>query len=101
MAKPRLLPRHGATVLQLGLIASAIAALCLAPPATGRILLVPLSTGAARAMLPQAIARGARLVGDGPLPGSFVVSGDRAALAGPLATAGVALLAAPAAGCGR
>lgn len=71
-----------------------------APPAEGRLLLVPTSAAAARTMVALAIAHDARLIARGPLPASMIVYGRRAGLALPLLQAGVLILAAPAAGCG-
>jgi hypothetical protein len=86
--------------LQLALAAALPAALAFAPPAEGRMILVPLWPQAADRLVARSAAAGARLVGHGPLPRSLVVSGRRAALA-PAMAAGVLILAAPPAGCGR
>ena len=86
--------------LQFAGVIGGLGLMVLAPPADGLQLLVPLN-GAGRArMLPLAIERSAQLVGEGPLPGSFVVRGARAALFRPLLAAGVLTLAAPAGACG-
>ncbi|MDO6415650.1 hypothetical protein Q4F19_14765 [Sphingomonas sp. BIUV-7] len=94
-------PRASALLIQLLAIVSIVGVTAAAPPASGRMMLVPLSAEAAHGMVAMAIDRGASLVGSGPLPGSLVVDGDRAALLGALVRHGVALLAAPAAGCGQ
>lgn len=87
--------RFGLVALQVGLLMSGLLAFAFAPPARGAMLLVPLS-GAARAVLPGlAVAHGALLVGQGPLEGSLVVRGDRAALGGVLLREGILALAAP------
>lgn len=63
------------------------------------MLLLPLSSAAARDLPRLAVGAGALLVGRGPLPGSLVVTGRRSALLR-VGTAGFALvLAAPPAGC--
>ena len=90
-----------ALLVQLLAIAGLIGFVAAAPPVAGRMMLMPISVPASQQMLRVAIAHGASLVGPGPLPGSFVVEGDRAELLSALASRGVALLAAPAAGCGR
>ncbi|QJU60391.1 hypothetical protein HL653_01625 [Sphingomonas sp. AP4-R1] len=82
-------------------IVGAVGLMVAAPPANGRIMLVPLSADAAHGLVAMAIDRGATLVGPGPLPGSFVVDGRRADLVRGLVRHGIALLAAPAAGCGQ
>ena len=88
-------------ILHSLVVSAGFALILLAPPAEGFQLLVPLD-GAARArMLPLAIARGAALVGRGPLPGSFVVTGRHAAIGASLAAAGILTFAAPAAACGQ
>lgn len=94
-------PRAAAFLIQLLAIVGAMALMAAAPPAAGRMMLVPLSADAARGMVALAIERGARLVGPGPLPGSLVVDGRRADLLSGLVHHGVALVAAPVAGCGQ
>ena len=83
---------------QIGAVVLGLGVLALAPPAEGRMLLVPLA-GHSGGMIAAAARQGARLVATGPLPASIVVEGDRARLAAPMRAAGVLLLAAPAAGC--
>lgn len=70
------------------------------PPAHGRMLLVPLTQGAKRALAPVAVAQGARLVARGPFAGSLVVEGDRHHLAPALLRRGVIALSADMGGCG-
>lgn len=69
------------------------------PPPTGRLLLVPLRAQSAPALVAEAVDGGARLLGQGPLPGSQVVIGDRSAIARHLPWS-VLVAAAPPAGCG-
>lgn len=82
-------------------VAIGFSALAFAPPASGRMLLVPIGAGAADHVLPLALDHGALLMGAGPLPHSYVVRADRAAIAGAMMRAGVVTLAAPPAGCGE
>lgn len=85
--------------LQIALCLPGIALLGLAPPAEGRMLVVPADGDAGR-VLAWAVAGGALGVGPGPLPGSLTVSGRRDRLA-PLAWRHRALLlAASLPGCG-
>lgn len=94
-------PRRVALVVQLLAVCGTIAVLAAAPSASGRYLLVPISAAAGRGMAAVAIAHGAALVGQGPLPGSLVVDGDRAGLGGALFRRGVAVINAPVTDCGR
>jgi len=84
-------------VAQLLLGLAALLAVAFAPPAQGRMLLVPLNGE------PVAVATINRLRATpllaGPLPGSVVVEGDRMSLSA-LWSKGVLVLAAPEAVCG-
>jgi hypothetical protein len=71
------------------------------PPAHGRMLLIPYSTSAATGLVAVALSNGARLIEEGPFPGSLVVSGDRAALFPAMLRQGVLVTASPSAGCGN
>lgn len=71
-----------------------------APPASGSILLVPLH-GSGGAVLEDALARGARLEGPGPVAGSFVVRADRDRIAPAMLAGGVLMLAARPLLCGE
>lgn len=93
--------RASALLIQLLAIVGAVGTMAAAPPAHGRMMLVPLSAGAAHGMVAMAVDRGAALIGPGSLPGSLVIEGQRAALFQVLIQHGVALVAAPATGCGR
>lgn len=84
--------------LQLAVVLVA-AALLAGPPTRGAMLLVPVTATAERMLVPLAIDRRALLVGSGPMPGSMVVRGDRAALLRPMLRAGVLVFAAPRSGC--
>jgi hypothetical protein len=89
--------KRGLGAVQLGLGALALLAVAFAPPAQGRMLLVPL-TGAPVSVATVNSLRATPLLA-GPLPGSLVVEGDRGRLSA-LWSQGVLVLAAPAAICG-
>lgn len=91
--------RNGIVALQCAIVGIVLAAAALYPPASGRLLLVPLMPGSGHHMLARAVNAGASLVGPGPLPHSFVVLGKRDAIAASLK--GVIIVAAPPAGCGK
>ena len=85
----------------IGQLAIAVCALLLvafAPPAQGRMLLVPLDGQPISAGVIQ--GRNATLLKPGPLSGSWVVDGRRAEFAGLLSSNGIIVLAAPDALCG-
>jgi hypothetical protein len=84
---------------QIAVIASLLGLLALAPPRHGVLWLVDPS-GNAGPSIQIALSHGARLLGTGPLPGSIIVVGDRAALGRAVRAAGIVMLAAPFAGCG-
>ena len=69
------------------------------PPANGNLLLVPLLPD--RAVAAIAIRHGALIVARGRVPGSLVVRGRFAALAGPMFADGVLVIGAPALLCGE
>ncbi|OSZ63007.1 hypothetical protein CAP40_18270 [Sphingomonas sp. IBVSS2] len=91
---------HHALAAQLALAGLVVACAAFWPPSQGRMLLVPMLPGAADRMLAQAIDGGAQLLGDGPLPGSFVVTGTHFAIASALRGRAILILAAPPALCG-
>lgn len=74
-----------------------LAALALAPPPHGSMLLLPLRDGTPTARLAR--QGDALLVASGPY-GSLVVQGDRQALFWPLLRAGILTIAAPSRYCG-
>lgn len=78
----------------------ALATLAFYPPATGKMLLIPLTPGAAARVAPLALLGGAALIATGPLRGSLVVAGERRRLSAVLAASAVLILAAPPAVCG-
>jgi len=87
-------------VLQLGVALTGLIGLTFAPPAQGRMLLVPL-TASARAQLPiAAFGHHALLLGSGPFRGSLVVTGGPPSLVWTMLRLGVLPVAASPAGCG-
>ena len=90
------LGKTGPIVLQLALAVLALGVVAFAPPAHGRMLLVPLDgQPVSKAAIEAAAATPLR---SGPLPGSWVVDGDRELLSA-LWAKRVLVLAAPAALC--
>jgi hypothetical protein len=85
--------------IQLVLAALVLAALGVAPPRQGKMLLVPLHHEAGSSLVAAAVTSGARLVDSGPFPGSAIVWGSRDRLVVPLARRGILVLAGPRAGC--
>lgn len=94
-----MLGRH-ALGAQLALVVVALLCAAFWPPNQGRMLLVPVLPGTAGPMLAHAIDGGAQLLGSGPIPGSFVISGSHVAITSALAGEAVLVLAAPPALCG-
>lgn len=86
---------------QLLLIVLGLAALAFFPPAQGRMIIVPLRAEDGSGALNLALSAGARLVGPGPLRGSFVIEARRASISAALKGSRALLLAAPPAGCGQ
>lgn len=89
-----------AILAQAAAAMAAMLALALWPPVSGKLLLVPIAGGDANAMARIARSGGAALIGAGPLPGSLVVVGDRAAVVAHLPLFTALVMAAPAAACG-
>lgn len=95
------LPRPFSLIaLQIVLVLSGLVLLALWPPASGRMLLVPVTAAARHGLVTAAVGRGARLVARGPIPGSMIVSGQRGLLMGALVRHGILAMVAPAGGCG-
>jgi len=90
------LGKVGPIAAQMALAILALVLIAFAPPAYGRMLLVPLDGQPVSSMAIRDL-RATPLVA-GPLPGSWVVEGDRRLLSG-LWSKGVMVLAAPAAVC--
>lgn len=86
--------------IQLLAAGAALTAIAFAPPAEGQLLLVPLAGQGADVLTVWATNSDARIVGRGPLPGSLVVQGRAAALAGAALRNATLILAAPPAACG-
>ena len=83
---------------QLVLGVTALLLVAFAPPAQGRMLLVPLNGQPISAALIE--SRDATPLKPGPVRGSWVVDGQRAALAGLFLSQSIIVLAAPDAICG-
>jgi hypothetical protein len=83
---------------QASAVTVALSAMLLWPPASGRLLLVPIAAGSVP-VVQVAVAGGALLLEAGPLPGSQVVLGDRTAIAEAAGHWPMLILAAPPAGC--
>jgi len=88
------------TLVQIGAVVAAMVGLAFAPPARGRMLLIPLSPRAATALPAAVVDGGAKLLGTGPVPGSLVVMADRARLGAVSLADGVIILSAPPSLCG-
>jgi hypothetical protein len=86
--------------LQLAAAGAAFAAIALAPPAEGELLLVPLAGQSADSVTVWATRAGARIIGRGPLPGSLAVEARTSALAGAALRHATLITAAPPAACG-
>ncbi|HUD91977.1 hypothetical protein [Sphingobium sp.] len=78
-----------------------LVALYAVPPASGRMLLVPMTEQGRAGLASVAITHGALLVAAGPWAGSLLVEGERERLAAPLLHAGVLAISARAGGCGE
>lgn len=92
-------PKPLLLIAQTAVATVALFIMPMAPPADGRMLLLPLTPGAAIHLPRTVLDHGARLVGAGPLPGSLVIVGDRAALTAPLLGIGAVAIATGAGGC--
>lgn len=92
--------RNGLIAAQLATVAMSLVILTAAPPAEGRMLLVPVTDAAARRIVPLLIHHGGTIVAAGPIAGSLVVDGTRADLLGPAARAAILAVATPDRGCG-
>ncbi|MES2339904.1 MAG: hypothetical protein V4537_17565 [Pseudomonadota bacterium] len=89
-----------AVACQIVTVVSAIVGAALWPPEHGTMLLVPVS-GQIAGPVDAAMAGGASLVGNGPLPGSLVVLGDRRAIATAALDHGILIVSAPRTLCGE
>lgn len=85
---------------QLAAIVASLVGMALWPPQSGALLLVPLLHQDGSSVAVLARAGGAMLLGNGPVPNSLVVVGDRTRIAQRIPAGDVLILAAPAAGCG-
>lgn len=86
---------------QLALLAASALVVGWWPARGGALLLVPLAPASAPQAIRIALDAQASLIGPGPLPGSYVVRGDRDRLARAMLRAGILVLAGTAAGCGE
>ncbi|WP_267397408.1 MULTISPECIES: hypothetical protein [unclassified Sphingomonas] len=86
-------------IVQIAGVAAVLAGLAIIPPKQGNMLLLPLLPH--RLVAAAAIRHGATIVARGRLPGSLVVRGRFAALAGPMIGDGVLVIGAPALLCGE
>lgn len=71
------------------------------PADQGEMLLLPLGGQTTVQMIDFALAGSARIVAEGPTPGSLVVIGDRAPLGWALRDHGILVVDSRSAGCGR
>lgn len=83
---------------QLTLAIATILLVAFAPPAQGRMLLVPIDGEPIRAAMIE--SHHATPLKAGPLEGSWIVEGQRDALAGLFSSEGIIVLSAPEALCG-
>ncbi len=86
-------------VLQGMLVVMGAAGTVLAPPATGRMLLVSLDGSGRNGLARVATRAGAALVDAGPFHDSLIVSGDRSALLGAMGKGRMLVLRAARGGC--
>lgn len=93
-----MLVRNVADGAQVAIVLLALAAVQLAPPARGRMLLMPIA-GKQSDAVRAARAADALVLGRGPLPGSAIVEGARGPLLSAASRGGMVLLAAPRGGC--
>ncbi|MGN7161020.1 hypothetical protein [Sphingomonas sp. SAFR-052] len=87
-------------ILQSCAVATAFVLFSLWPPATGRMLLVSLDGSSRNDVARVALAGGAALLRAGSLPGSMVVSGNRADIAVQRRGRAILILAAAGITCG-
>lgn len=85
---------------QVALVLMGLAGLALSPPATGRMLLIPVTDRGRAHLLSHALMAGASLVARGPVADSYVVYGDRARIAPTPYADGVLALAGTGGLCG-
>jgi hypothetical protein len=86
---------------QAAIVIAALAAMSLAPPVRGRMMIVSLNGQSAGAIAAWASRGDLRIIGIGPVAGSLVVDADAAGLARRAFGHGGVVLAAPSAECGR
>lgn len=88
-------------VMQVSSAILGLLMLALWPPASGRMLLVPIDGSDANSVLTGALAGDARILGPGALPRSLVVIGNRAQITARFHPWSVLALAPTPSGCGE
>ncbi len=98
---PVLSPRGGVRLIALQIMVCALATtvILLAPPASGDILLLPLTSAGAERLPLLATVDGMRMIARGPVGGSLVVRGDGYRIAGRMIAGGILPIAARPSGC--
>ncbi|MET0137049.1 MAG: hypothetical protein ABW048_04575 [Sphingobium sp.] len=91
--------RRYAAIMQAMLVLVAVSGMVAAPPARGRMLLLPLDGASRDALARIAVNAGAALVDTGPFGRGLVVSGERSALMGAALRAHMLVLRATSGGC--
>lgn len=87
-------------IMQAVLVLTGAGGMIAAPPATGRMLLVPLNGGDRDGLARIATHVGAALVDAGPFDDSLIVSGERSALLGAMVQGRMLVLRVAPGGCG-
>ncbi|CAN5477491.1 hypothetical protein BH09PSE4_BH09PSE4_15130 [soil metagenome] len=88
-------------VAQIALIGAVLGFVALAPPATGRFMLIPITESGARRVAKLAIEQDARLVSAGPFGRSLIVEGTRSRLFVTMLRAGILPIAGFTSACGE
>lgn len=99
-APPTSLSRPILLLPQVGIALVVLLFAGFAPPARGAILLLPLPGAPSAGLAADAISRGGLILERGPVDGSILVYGERAALAGPMAARGVLAIGGAMTACG-
>jgi hypothetical protein len=92
---------YGFAMLQMLFVLAIVIGLVAAPPASGRMLLVPLGGEGRDGLARLAVGTGARLVAPGPIGGSLVVEGQRGPLMAAMMPGHGLVLSASMGGCGE
>ena len=91
--------RFSLLICQVAIAAVGVTVLAIAPPAQGKMMLVPMTEEAASALPLLAAGRGALIIGGGPFAGSLVVDGRRETLMAAGWNHAILVTAAPVTGC--